>query len=105
MENEQDKLTVKLYFDDEKPLNGKGEPIDSVEVDVLGLSEPVQTKIDNIIDGFKLPKISIIGEPNVYMLMMQTGKEYITLQPEKSLSDYGIKPGDELHLIIRIFGA
>lgn len=105
MENEQDKLAIQLYFDDEKPLNDKGEPIDSVEVDVLGLSEPVQIKINNIIEGFKLPKTNSIGEPNVYVLIGRIGGEYMTLQPEKSLSDYGIKPGDELHLIIRIFGA
>lgn len=102
MENEQNKLTVMLYFDDEKPVDKDGNTIESVEVDVSDLTASVQVKINNIIDMFKLPKTNGIGEPNMYKLIGCIGGKYQILDSEKRFRDYEIKSGDELRLFIDI---
>lgn len=102
MENEQ-------FYDEEFIINLTldGTSYEEVEVKVSDPNKTIRDQINSIVQVFELPKMDGGGNPVQYLLGQVTEEggdpEILEFEDENGreqcLLDYGIRPGDHLHLV------
>ena len=102
MENEhfyEEEFIINLTLD--------GTSYEEVEVKVSDPNKTIRDQINSIVQVFELPKMDGGGNPVQYLLgqVTEEGGEPEILEfedengREQCLLDYGIRPGDHLHLV------
>ena len=84
-----------------------GTSYDEIEVKVTDPNKTIRDQINSIVQVFELPKMDNGGNPIQYLLgkLMEDDEEPVILEfedengREQCLMDYGIRPGDHLHLV------
>lgn len=85
-----------------------GTEFEDVEVKLSNPNKPLREQIQSIVKVFNLPETDSCGTPIQYLLgqMLEDSEEPVILEfededgSEQSITDYGVKPGESLHLLV-----